>query len=682
MSTPIKKVQVVFKTHLDVGYTDFSSVILRKYVEEYIPHAISLAEQLNADGKKRFIWTVGSFLIDYFLHHASPEQCARMETAIQNGMIAWHGCATTAHTELMDRTLLDFSLSLSQDLDKRFGTRTIGAKMTDVPGHTKALVPALAAAGIKYLHIGTNIASPTPGVPPLFRWKVGEDEVIVHYSSDYGMPLVIDGFDTAIEYAYTGDNTGPQNAEEIESILAEMQRRYPGAEIVASTISDVAETMLTLRDRLPVVTQEIGDTWIHGVGTDPRKVRDYNELLRLKEKWLADGRLQKGSEVWHELMTNLMLIAEHTWSVDIKKYLFDFTNWDKDSFRAARKADKTDISFIPDQYKSLEAVVRLELDVFRGGCTEGGYSIYEAAQAEQLLYIQGALDALPADLRAEANAALALGAPVRQTLCGETLCPGRFVTVGDYTFKVDGTGAINYLKKGDRLLVEDGTVGALSYQIFSAKTVVGLQYDYNIRLDKNLGWTEADYHKAGLCRVPDLKDRIYNFAVAAMWRDGNRVVIRLNGDGDACERYGCPREAELIYTFGDTVTLTLNWFDKDASRIPEAVWLGFNFKVDTPAMWRMRKVDTWVDPAEVVRNGNRKQHVVPEWKYEAADGSITLRSLHAGLCSVGARNIYVFDNKVDDIAGGMYYCLFNNRWGTNFKTWCEDEVSLTFEMQF
>ena len=85
------------------------------------------------------------------------------------------------------------------------------------------------------------------------------------------------------------------------------------------------------------------------------------------------------------------------------------------------------------------------------------------------------------------------------------------------------------------------------------------------------------------------------------------VVIRLAGDGDACERYGCPREAELIYTFGDTVTLTLNWFDKDASRIPEAVWLGFNFKVDTPALWRMRKVDTWVDPAEVVRNGNRKQ---------------------------------------------------------------------------
>jgi len=111
MNVPIKKVQVVFKTHLDVGYTDFSSVVLQKYVEEYIPNSIQLAKQLNSDGKKKFIWTVGSFLIDYFLLHAKPEQKKLMEEAISKGYISWHGCATTTHTELMDRTLLDFSLS-------------------------------------------------------------------------------------------------------------------------------------------------------------------------------------------------------------------------------------------------------------------------------------------------------------------------------------------------------------------------------------------------------------------------------------------------------------------------------------------------------------------------------------------------------------------------------------------
>lgn len=573
MFEKIKKVYVVFKTHLDVGYTDFSSVILKKYVEEHIPRAIALAEELNCDGKKRFIWTVGSFLIDYFLRHASPEQCERLEQAIERGLISWHGCAITTHTELMDRELLDFSLSISNALDKRFGKKTIGAKMTDVPGHTKALVPALAAHGIQYLHIGTNAAAPMPEVPDVFRWRVGDAEVIVHYSADYGTSLVLEDLGLAIEYAYTGDNTGPQNARQMDWIQEILEVRYPGAEVVAATINDVAEILVSIKDTLPVVSEEIGDTWIHGVGTDPCKIRDYHELLRLKDLWIAQGRMKREGAVWHEFMTNLMLVAEHTWSVDIKKYLFDFTNWDKKAFQSARKEDKTDISMIPDQYDTLKRIVKHELDIFRNGCTEGAYSIYEAAQAEQLVYIENAVNALPEELHREAQEALSFTTPKKEDLQGELLQPNQFIELGGYCFKIDGTGALNYLKKGNRVLVEDGQIGSLSYQIYSAKTVIGLQYDHNVRLGQNLGWSEADYHKPGLCTVPGLTDRLYLFAVSSIWRERNRVIIRVNGDEDACERYGCPRSAELIYKFDEKVRLTVNWFDKDANRIPEAIWL-------------------------------------------------------------------------------------------------------------
>jgi len=67
--------------------------------------------------------------------------------------------------------LFEFGLSLSQELDARFGRQTIAAKMTDVPGHTRGIVPLLAQAGVKFLHIGVNPASTVPGVPPLFRWQ-------------------------------------------------------------------------------------------------------------------------------------------------------------------------------------------------------------------------------------------------------------------------------------------------------------------------------------------------------------------------------------------------------------------------------------------------------------------------------------------------------------------------------
>lgn len=60
----IKKVHVVFKTHLDIGFTDLGQNVLNKYVNHYIPLAIDLAIKINKEKEKRFIWTVGSTISD------------------------------------------------------------------------------------------------------------------------------------------------------------------------------------------------------------------------------------------------------------------------------------------------------------------------------------------------------------------------------------------------------------------------------------------------------------------------------------------------------------------------------------------------------------------------------------------------------------------------------------------
>ena len=63
-----------------------------------------------------------------------------------------------------------------------------------------------------------------------------------------------------------------------------------------------------------------------------------------------------------------------------------------------------------------------------------------------------------------------------------------------------------------------------------------------------------------------------------------------------------------------------------------------------------------------------------------ADGALTLRALHAPLCAVGGRGLYRLDDRVPSLEHGMWYALFNNRWGTNYKTWCEDDASFTFTL--
>ena len=48
----MKKVIVVSKTHLDLGFTDFAESIRKKYLDEFIPNAIKTAESVNTKDKK------------------------------------------------------------------------------------------------------------------------------------------------------------------------------------------------------------------------------------------------------------------------------------------------------------------------------------------------------------------------------------------------------------------------------------------------------------------------------------------------------------------------------------------------------------------------------------------------------------------------------------------------------
>ena len=77
---------------------------------------------------------------------------------------------------------------------------------------------------------------------------------------------------------------------------------------------------------MPTITQEIGDTWIYGVASDPVKVARYRELARLRRSWIASGKFKSGDATDIALLRRLLLEAEHTWGTDTKTWL-DFDNY-------------------------------------------------------------------------------------------------------------------------------------------------------------------------------------------------------------------------------------------------------------------------------------------------------------------------------------------------------------------
>ena len=214
----MKKVIVVSKTHLDLGFTDYAEDIKRKYLDFFIPNAIKTAEECNSD-KKNFVWTTGSWLIKEALNDENKENAERLREALKRGDIAAHALPFTLHTELLDRDTLEYGLSLIDITDEITGKKTTAAKMTDVPGHTKALVPLLADKGIKLLHIGVNGASAIPKVPECFLWRAYGKEIVVIYSGEYGGAFKSEYTDDILYFDHTLDNHGAGGAKAVKKNL-------------------------------------------------------------------------------------------------------------------------------------------------------------------------------------------------------------------------------------------------------------------------------------------------------------------------------------------------------------------------------------------------------------------------------------------------------------------------------
>lgn len=651
-------VYLVFKTHLDIGFTALAADVTRTYFNDYIPRALTTAEELRrAAGPERFVWTTGSWLIYEYLEQAGPEERRRLEAAVAAGEIAWHGLPFTTHSELMDPALFAYGLSFSQRLDERFGRRTIAAKMTDVPGHTLGIVPLLAAAGIRFLHIGVNDASSMPEVPPLFRWQApGGETVIVMYEKGYGRAAAVPGLDAALAFGHTVDNVGPQTPDQVRQVYREVSERFPGAAVQAAALDDFARALLPVSADLPLLQEEIGDTWIHGAGSDPLKLASFRALQRLRGSWPADHPAVEA------FSRKLILVPEHTWGLDEKTFLADHENYSAEKFRAAR--------------------------------TQANYQLFEASWAEQRGYLQQAVDALDGTpFATEARQALDELRPTRPDLRGwQRLLSFDRLETEHFSLRFDEiSGALTSLREkaaGREWAAAGRRLGYLRYQTFSAEDYQRFVKQYITFTPQSEAWALEDFSKPGMEHAVAERRWFLPAGVSLFRRaspQSSEYLLQIGFSSRASTAYGCPRKAYLHWTFPverPEAQLELLWFDKPAARLPEALWLSFVPQVSSPQV-RMDKLGLPVSPLEVVSKGARMLHAVGRG-VSVIDGGrqIEIDSLDAPLLAPGEPALLNFNNLPPDLAKGLHFNLGNNVWGTNFPMWYEEDGLFRFVLRF
>jgi len=68
-----------------------------------------------------------------------------------------------------------------------------------------------------------------------------------------------------------------------------LRAEFPNAQLKASRFDDFFDVAQAVRAKLQVVTSELGDTWIQGVASDPRKCAEYRAVSRVMRNCLAAG---------------------------------------------------------------------------------------------------------------------------------------------------------------------------------------------------------------------------------------------------------------------------------------------------------------------------------------------------------------------------------------------------------
>jgi Domain of unknown function (DUF5054) len=654
----VKRVLVMFKCHFDAGFADTQAAIVHRYFAEYFPQAMDLATQLRQSGNQRYVWTTGSWLLYEYLEQATTEQRTRIEKAISAGDIAWHALPFSWQTELMDGSMISGSIGLSQSLDRRFGKSTTGAKMTDVPGHTRGLIAPLAAQGVKFLDIGVNDASTPPEVPSLFLWKApGGSTLAVMYHHGYGGVVRVPGSDLAIAMVVRDDDSGPHTLEEIHETYSTLSGQFPIAQITPTSLTEIANAVEPYRGSLPVVTGEIGDTWIHGVASDPLKLARYREVARLRQGWLAQGDFAVGDATDVALLRHLLLEVEHTWGTDTKTWL-DFDH------------------YIPSDLAAM-------LDT-------KNYKVVQFSWQEKRQDLFAGITTLPSPLREQAQTA------VRNLEASPPRLPhpsphpvGSEIETPHFIVGIDPkNGAVRRLqnKKSRREWASsEHPVALFSYQTLS-------QQDYSRFFDSYVisdeDWAKKDFGKPNIERF-GAESREWLPSVTDLQleenQQGHRLLTRLEINDPEAMRSGRASFPQKMYLemllpkAEPVIQLNFSWFQKPATRLPEALWLSFHPIASDPTGWMLEKSGEPVSPLDVVRSGNRHMHALSKgFGYKDESGAFFVETLDAPLIALGMKSPLYFSNDQPDLSAGVHCNLFNNAWGTNYIMWFGEDMHFRF----
>ncbi len=717
------------------------------YYKSFFLEAINSSKYFRSHPGKQnvtFSYMTQSFIVDHYLNcdeerfpyqHfekqdplkcPSDEEVEVVKAGLKSGDLYFHAFPHNAQPELMDAVSFEtLGLKCSADLAERYGSDGAPNVLSqrDVTGLTRGAVPVLARNNVFGISIGANDGSPPPIVPStvdcyvngkhkirspfLWRDEATDSEVIVDiHPGGYGgvtggsMPdgtpffsrdgLLCDcighpQLEDVLCYAWRGDNYGPNGTEEVLLDYKKFAEAFPHAEIRASTLDTYFALLNTeaIKASLPVVTSEIGDTWMYGCSSDPLKMAQMRAIFRVGANTAYTG----ATPLFKRLAIKL---SEHTWGgcgclhnnitrpVDV---------WTAEELAAGRKVGANPY-----------------------------YRFMEQTWVEQRAFVPAAVGALQKSSALRKGIEAEFAAITAPAPTPETLLNGGYNTVArsewadafdlkfNWTLEFDpDTGAISSFSKGEETswADKDHQIAAFMYRSHSFEEACQYGHTYNYNHGGEYPYkTPLGCQDSGLNTTGARSKRWY-YSIHQIYRrdDHSSIVLNLNPPSELISLgYGAPASVYITLTAMEaSMAIDLTWEGKRAVFLPESSWFEFTPKLqgDLSNRWvlsvdKMGKEN--IDTSDVVAKAGAVLHGL-----DPVYGGMTFRSgsepsqafrvesLDAGLMSPGyVRNTWNFeayDGSPARPQDGAAFNLHSNLYTTNYVVyypWIQEDSTSRF----
>ena len=731
----VEQVIVVFKTHFDIGYTDWASNVSDKYAGDMVEGALEIIEQSKElPENEQFRWTVSGWPMKEMLTKSTPETRKKIEQAIKDGNFKIHSLPFTFETESCELESMVRSLSYSTDIHNNAGLALpIDAKQTDVPGHSWVLPTLLNNAGIKFLHIGCNPASRSPEVPLLFWWE-GPDKskvMTMYFGPYYGTtpaPPVDWPYKTWMAIIHSNDNTGAPSYKEFKKALAEVKSENPGAKIRTGSIGDFYTALTKEELDLPVVRGDMPDTWIHGYMSMPREVKSslslgkqtfsLETLNTLTEIWELPSK-GNASEIIENTTENIHLFNEHTYGLAMShghggywayNDEFEFLrakgfyepiefSWKEKSQRIVN-AELLLKPALHQKMKDLAASVNVDGErivvynplpwnrnglvtiqtnhEFKGGLKNlANNETIEFSRNKNI--IQFFADDVPA-LGYTTFIPVKAGVNDRNSSMKLDRKNG---TIENEFFKIifdENKGSITSLfdKKGNKEAVKQNSewnFGQYVYERFSKKQTDKYAKDY---IKAGWHWAYAELGRINLNDDPYKKASGINPRISYHEDDISMSAhISFNPSETLIHKYSV---LFTLYKNQPFVEVIWSINGKPADAWPEAGWMSFPFDVDNPE-FKLGRTGGIVNPAKDFIKGSNFDYCFLNTGMAVVDSNnqgFGVMSPDVPAVSLDRPGLWKYSTDFVPEKSNVFFNLYNNQWSTNFTEWVEGSWNTRF----